>query len=193
MTDSGYPRIVKLWRRGTPLDQAAVVFEGEKTDVSSSPLVSDEPGFHREFIERGITFFTSEKYVVDGGGWSGSTCRPTPIRHLPRPADRDAAHRLDRGGQDLPVGRAARDRLGQVPRGRARLRRPLSVPAPASRSRRPARRASHLIVNELDNVRNRLYVLTPQADGTWSRVPLPAPEFGTVSAEASSPSPTTTS
>ncbi|HMD62197.1 MAG TPA: prolyl oligopeptidase family serine peptidase, partial [Opitutaceae bacterium] len=45
----------------------------------------------------------------------------------------------------------------------------------------------HLIVNELDNVRNRLYVLTPQADGTWSRVPLPAPEFGTISAEAAEP------
>ena len=32
MTDSGYPRIVKLWRRGQPLDEAATVFEGEVLD-----------------------------------------------------------------------------------------------------------------------------------------------------------------
>ncbi len=28
MTDSGYPRIVKRWSRGTPLAQAVTVFEG---------------------------------------------------------------------------------------------------------------------------------------------------------------------
>ena len=32
MTDSGYPRIIKLWRRGQALDEAATVFEGEVLD-----------------------------------------------------------------------------------------------------------------------------------------------------------------
>ena len=32
MTDSGYPRIVKRWRRGQALDEAATVFEGEVLD-----------------------------------------------------------------------------------------------------------------------------------------------------------------
>src|SRR5687768_13595779 len=31
LTESGYPRIVKIWRRGTPLEQATTVFEGEAT------------------------------------------------------------------------------------------------------------------------------------------------------------------
>ena len=39
----------------------------------------------------------------------------------------------------------------------------------------------HVVVNELVNVRNQLFVLTPQADGTWARERLAAPEFGTVS------------
>jgi prolyl oligopeptidase len=43
---------------------------------------------------------------------------------------------------------------------------------------------NHLIVNELDNVRNRLYTLTLRADGDWQRTPLAAPAFGTVSANA---------
>jgi len=42
----------------------------------------------------------------------------------------------------------------------------------------------HLLVNELDNVRNRVYVLT-RGGGKWTREPLPGmPDFGTVSADA---------
>lgn len=36
MTDSGYPRTVREWRRGTPLGSAVEVYRGEKTDVSVS-------------------------------------------------------------------------------------------------------------------------------------------------------------
>jgi prolyl oligopeptidase len=42
----------------------------------------------------------------------------------------------------------------------------------------------HILVNELDNVRNRVYVLT-RRDGVWTRQALPdMPELGTVSASA---------
>ena len=34
VTDSGYPRTVREWERGTPISQAKTVFEGEKTDVA---------------------------------------------------------------------------------------------------------------------------------------------------------------
>ena len=34
MTDSGYPRVMKEWRRGTALSDSKVVHEGEQTDVS---------------------------------------------------------------------------------------------------------------------------------------------------------------
>jgi len=36
MTDSGYPRVIKSWKRGTPLADARTVFEGETTDVGAS-------------------------------------------------------------------------------------------------------------------------------------------------------------
>ncbi len=39
LTDSGYPRVVKLWRRGQNLKDAKVVFEGGKSDVLISPYV----------------------------------------------------------------------------------------------------------------------------------------------------------
>ena len=34
LTDSGYARIVKEWKRGTPLSEAMLIFEGNQTDVS---------------------------------------------------------------------------------------------------------------------------------------------------------------
>ena len=34
LTDSGYPRVVLEWKRGTPLASATKVYEGEKEDVS---------------------------------------------------------------------------------------------------------------------------------------------------------------
>ena len=42
-----------------------------------------------------------------------------------------------------------------------------------------------MLVNELDNVRNKIYLWTPNEDGTWKQEPLPGvPEFGTVSVGA---------
>ena len=34
LTDSGYPRVVRSWKRGTPLESAKVVFEVEAGDIS---------------------------------------------------------------------------------------------------------------------------------------------------------------
>ncbi|HLX64703.1 MAG TPA: prolyl oligopeptidase family serine peptidase [Planctomycetota bacterium] len=67
LTDSGYPRIIKLWKRGTPLSAAEMVFEGQKTDVEVGAWVDHTPGFFREGFQRNMTFYTSEKWlVVDG-------------------------------------------------------------------------------------------------------------------------------
>ena len=34
MTDSGYPRTLREWKRGTAVEEAPLVFEGEASDVS---------------------------------------------------------------------------------------------------------------------------------------------------------------
>ncbi len=44
LTDSGYPRIAKRWRRGTPIADAETVFEGETTDVAVAPATTTPPG-----------------------------------------------------------------------------------------------------------------------------------------------------
>jgi prolyl oligopeptidase len=67
MTDSGYPRIVKQWRRGQPLDDAATLFEGESSDVSVGSGYDPTPGFERLFITRSFDFFNRDRYELRDG------------------------------------------------------------------------------------------------------------------------------
>ncbi len=69
LTDSGYPRIVKEWKRGTPLDASHLVFEGKPADVSVDADVAHDHGRTYEFIQRGVTFFTSEEFLRRGDQW----------------------------------------------------------------------------------------------------------------------------
>lgn len=65
MTDSGYPRVVKRWHRGTPLSDAVTVFEGERTDVSVHAWRDPLSGL--DFLTRSTDFYHRKRYLlVDG-------------------------------------------------------------------------------------------------------------------------------
>ncbi|MEE6135464.1 prolyl oligopeptidase family protein [Mycobacterium sp. 050128] len=66
LTESGYPRIVKRWRRGTPLSEAETIFSGTRTDVSAGANADRTPGFERSFAGRSIDFWNSELYEIRG-------------------------------------------------------------------------------------------------------------------------------
>jgi len=66
LTDSGYPRTVRHWLRGTKVEDAPVVFEGEKTDVSVGSYLDDQRvrgGPIYEVRYRSMTFYTSKYWV----------------------------------------------------------------------------------------------------------------------------------
>jgi prolyl oligopeptidase len=66
LTDSGYPRIVKRWHRGTPLSDAATVFEGAQTDVSATGYADRTPRFERTFVGRSLDFWNRERWELRG-------------------------------------------------------------------------------------------------------------------------------
>ena len=63
VTESGYPRLVYQWRRGTPLTSAKVVYEGEKADVAVMSYVSKHRNFRVGIRYRSLTFYTSKKLI----------------------------------------------------------------------------------------------------------------------------------
>jgi prolyl oligopeptidase len=67
LTESGYPRLVKRWRRGQPVDEAVVLFSGSHADVIVSGSVDRTPGFERTLVHRAIDFFNDEVYELRTG------------------------------------------------------------------------------------------------------------------------------
>lgn len=69
LTDSGYARILKKWKRGTPLESAETVLEVAKTDVAVWPFTIElEDGTILANAMEADTFFTSTNWWLPEDG-----------------------------------------------------------------------------------------------------------------------------
>jgi prolyl oligopeptidase len=177
LTSSGYPRMTKIWRRGTPLASATTVFEGLPNDVSVRTWVVDEPGYHREFVTRSIDFYHVEYYLFEHG----------KLTRLNIPLDADLStfreHMLvtlrspwTLHGRTHPSGSLLAMPFKRFLQGRRNFQ---TLYLPTKRSSLGAVRSTrnHLIVDELDNVESKIYSLTYEK-GRWLRAPIPVPATG---------------
>lgn len=64
LTDSGYPRTLRVWRRGQALEQSTPFYEGEPQDVSVFPRVDHDGDKTHIIAQRGVTFFEREYYYT---------------------------------------------------------------------------------------------------------------------------------
>src|SRR5262249_47595946 len=80
LTKSGYPRIVKLWKRGTKVSDAKQVAEGAVDDVALETLAARTSSGNRAFVLREPSFFETEYFAVQGDGTT---------RRLPLPLSAD--------------------------------------------------------------------------------------------------------
>ncbi len=69
MTTSGYPRIVKEWRRDTPLAAAKTIFEGQESDVGAGVSVVSEKDRTYDLVRRAIDFWNRETFIRVGDQW----------------------------------------------------------------------------------------------------------------------------
>ena len=61
MTDSGYPMVSKLWKRGTPLSEAVEIGRGKQTDVGYWPDVWELSDGRREIVVRRMVAYYDSK------------------------------------------------------------------------------------------------------------------------------------
>ena len=171
LTHSGYPRIVKEWRRYYLLEEASTVFEGETEDVSVSAAVAHDHGRIYEFIRHRKTFFTNEVYIRRGDEWVRID-KPDDARV--DTFDDQLLLRLRSdwtiGGRMYPAGALLAADFETYLRGDRKL---TVVFEPTERKCLADTSATknYLIINELENVRNKLYLLR-HAAGQWTREPL---------------------
>ncbi len=69
LTRSGYPRIVKEWKRGTPLGEAKTIYEAGVADVAAGATVVNEPTRRYEILSRSIDTRRTEEFLRVGDRW----------------------------------------------------------------------------------------------------------------------------
>ncbi|MFB6833328.1 prolyl oligopeptidase family serine peptidase [Streptomyces hydrogenans] len=169
LTDAGYPRTVRRWRRGTPLAEAVTVFEGEPSDVSAWAWHDATPGFERDFVGRSLDFFRSETHLL--------TADDRLVR-IEVPEDAEVyAHRkhlivtLKSPWLGHPAGALLAFGFDAFLAG-DRTAEALFTPDERTALAGHSWTRHHLILETMRDVSTRIEVLTPNEEGGWSRAPL---------------------
>jgi prolyl oligopeptidase len=180
LTTSGYPRFVKEWKRGTPLEAATTVFEGSVDQVMVVGLSDHSLDRRHDLVKLIPEFFRGTDFLRLGG-------RLVKL-DLPEDAELKGFFKdrmLVRLRSDWTVGGATYpqdallaidlDEFLQGGRGFDVLFEPgerVSLDEVASTRDR-------LLYTTLDNVRSRLYRVTPGSSG-WKKEEIELPGLGTV-------------
>jgi prolyl oligopeptidase len=188
MSEAGYPITVRQWKRGQPLESAKEVFRGDVKDngYGNNPRVFvDGQGHHALLVERNLSTFAHENYLLLPGG----------ARKLALPLKAIVDGMLD--GQLLvtldedwaPEGQSNKITQGSVvaldlaavAKDPLRLK-PTVVFAPTSQEFEQwfDTTKNHLILATLEHVQQRAYVYTLGSDAKWTRKRLPVPDNLTI-------------
>jgi prolyl oligopeptidase len=185
LTSSGYPRIVKEWTRGTPMDAATVVYEGLGEDMYISASHDHTPGFERDFVSRTLAFYNDELYLRNSDGSLTRIDVPNSAQKSVRREwlALELREPWEVGGRNYKAGSLLVAKLDGYMAGQ-RSFEVLFEPTDTTSLAGATFTRNHLVLNVLDDVKNRLTVLTPGPAG-WTRSALAGvPEFGTVSVGA---------
>ncbi len=181
MTTSGYPRQIRIWKRGMALEDAPVLFEGEKEDVSSYGFVINKNERKYVLFGRGITFYTSEYFAYENG----------EVIRLDIPEDANLVNILNNqviidlksdwqvGNQLFRQGSLVSVSYEDLLNNRHDL---TLIVEPDERSgvRSVSASYSRLIVNMLNNVSSELYIYDYE-NGSWNATRVDAPDYGSIS------------
>ncbi|MBD3220928.1 prolyl oligopeptidase family serine peptidase, partial [bacterium] len=186
LTDSGYPRVVKEWTRGTPLESARLVFEGEQTDVASAAYTDHTPDGDYHMIVRMPEFYRGHYFMMLG---DHIVKLDIPIDAQPRGLFENQfmlSLRTDWtvGGTTYSADALLAidlDRFLAGDRGFDVLFEPSARVSLAGTSTTQ----NLLLLATLDNVRSRLYEMRYE-DGEWTREEITLPGIGSVGLSATS-------
>jgi prolyl oligopeptidase len=188
MTPSGYPYIIKQWKRGEPLDQAKEIFRGSQSDggYGISPFVAhDAQGHQAVLIYRPLTTFDIELSLVT----------PSGVKLLALPKKIEPAGLLDGqlffvinenwtpqgSSKQYAKGSVIALDLAELNKDTTHLK-PTVVFAPTAQEfeQEVSTTRNHLLLTTLDHVQGRAYEYTRSKSGAWTRKQLAVPDNQTV-------------
>ena len=183
MTRSGYARIIKRWRRGTPISEAQFVYEAKESDVAAFATVDKTPNFERTVFGRSADFYNTEINVLVDGKLvkidkpsDASLSWQREWAFLLLKSDFKLAERTYKSGSLLAI------KFDALMRGERSFELLFEPTATRSLSRSgPTTTRDFLLLNILDNVSGRIEELQ-YLGGKWQRREVKAPSPGALGA-----------
>jgi prolyl oligopeptidase len=170
LTKSGYPRVVKEWKRGTELAAAKQVFEVGESDILAECRRSFDQGRVRDLCERAIDFERTELFLFENG----------KLVRVDKPEDADAGFWGDdlvlrlrsdwaAGGASFKKGSLVVTGLKPFMQGKRELQA-LFEPTKQSSLASWTGTKNRLVINVLSDVRNQVTVFSRKS-GKWAGEP----------------------
>jgi len=185
MTKSGYPFVVKEWKRGTPLESAKEVFRGTETDISAGGYTAhDAQGDVLTLYARQVTFFESKTFVQTADGQEQMMI---PLKsNVAGLIDGRVLLEIDEDwtpegqGKSFKQGSLLEMKLKDVLKDPAHLKPAVIFEPTATEFLQDVETTKdRLLLTTLNNVQGRAYVYAPAGSG-WSRKALDVPANATV-------------
>ena len=186
LTASGYPRIAKEWKRGTSLDTAVTVFEGTVDDVAAVVYSDHTANEHYDLAQIVPEYYRGTSYLILDGR-KVKLDFPEDAKFYGFFKDRMLLNlRTDWevGGTTYPADALLAIDLDDFLAGKRHFDI-LFEPSDRVSLGGVGTTANDLLYSTLDNVRGRLYRLTPGDDG-WTEEEIELPGLGTVGLGSSS-------
>jgi len=181
MTASSYPRIVKRWKRGTPLASAETVAEGEAEDVGMNVFALTDGDKRWPMISRGKTFYTADIKLpnVDASRYISTIIPDTAsIRDV---IDGQLVIFLNQDWANIPAGSLVSLSLADMAADRQVPIVTAMTPTKAQAIENVAATDNILWVKALDDVEGKLFALRRDpATGKWSQKEVPLAANATV-------------
>lgn len=183
LTTSGYPRIVKVWKRGTPLESAATIFEADAKDVGARAGTYFRPEGNVAVVTRYPSFFEEESHLWKSG----------KLLAIPFPIDASFLGAFEgRLFAQLrsdwkPEGRLFRQgSVVAIPLETLDVKQAENVlePAETMSIQSVVFSRSAAFVSLLDDVAGRILELRRDAKGHWSTIPQAYPDHGSLGISA---------
>ncbi len=180
LTTSGYPRIAKEWQRGTSLDEAVTVFEGSVDDVAAVVFSIHTTEGRYDFAQVTPEFYRGTTFLILDG-------RKVKL-DIPEDASVVGVFKdrmlltlrtdWESAGTSYPADALLAIDVDDFLAGRRDFD-VLFTPSERISLGGVGTTANHVLVSTLDNVRGRLYRMTPGDEG-WTTEEIGLPGLGTV-------------
>ena len=179
MTTSGYPKQVKIWKRGTDLKDARLVFEGSETDMGIWGTTNPTPKKTYQIIVQKTSFYSGVYFMLENES----------LIKLDLPDDIELSGIFNdlaifqlksdwaTGGENFKQGSVISIGYNDLISGKKNYQ---LIVAPDERSSVTGISSTKnvLLINMLNNVKSELYKYT--WNGKWNKEKIIAPEFGNI-------------